>query len=224
MAAAFASLGRWQLQRAEVNRALETQFQEALDLPPIEHPVADADVDALRYRRMTLRGQFLPEAQILLDNMTSRGRVGYQVLTPFLSGGSQRLVLVNRGWVPASPDRQQLPDITLGQEPTIVRGRIDHLPRAALQLDAPPPAGHQPVTVMSYPDFDAVAAALGQELYRFQLLLDPAAAFGFERDWQPRNDLAERNIAYAVQWFGLAVLALVIAIGMAVRHGRRPRL
>jgi surfeit locus 1 family protein len=77
--------------------------------------------------------------------------------------------------------------------------------------------------VLSFPDFDDIEAALGEEVHRFQLLLDPAAPEGYVRDWAPPADRADRNLAYAVQWFGLAALAFVIAVGAALRGLRRAR-
>jgi cytochrome oxidase assembly protein ShyY1 len=130
----FAALGRWQIERAEFNRAIATLFTDAAALPPLEQPVSEAE--PFRYRPMRLRGHYVPESQVLLDNMTSHGVAGYQVLTPFrivdhIDGAN--LVLVNRGWVPAPPDRTELPDITLaGAGEIVVIGRVDRLPRAAL--------------------------------------------------------------------------------------------
>jgi surfeit locus 1 family protein len=190
---------------------------------------AEAEAERFRYRPMRLRGHYVPESQVLLDNMTSHGVAGYQVLTPFRVAGDGRadgdaLVLVNRGWVPASPDRSELPDVALAAEGEVfVSGRIDRLPRAALELDAPATAARGPLVVLSYPDFAAIEAALGTPVRRFQLLLDPAAPAGFVREWAPPADRANRNIAYAVQWFGLALLALVIAIGIAWKSRRGAR-
>ena len=215
-AAGFAALGRWQLARAEVNRAMVGQFDNMAALAPLERPVADAD--AFRYRPMRLRGHYAAESQVLLDNMTSHGVAGYQVLTPFRVAG-ERLVLVNRGWVPASPDRSELPEVALNStDEVVVTGRVDALPRAALTLGEPAPVRPGPIVVLSFPDFDAIEVALGTRIERFQLLLDPAAAEGFVREWDPPRDRSDRNIAYAVQWFGLALLALVISVGMVLRR------
>lgn len=214
----FAALGRWQLERAEVNRAIAALFEDSAALPPLEQPVSEAE--PFRYRPMRLRGHYVPESQVLLDNMTSHGVAGYQVLTP-LRVDDGALVLVNRGWVPASPDRNVLPDVEIaGAGEVVVRGRVDRLPRAALDLGAPAATEGEPVTVLSFPDFAAIESALGAEVWHFQLLLDPAASDGFVREWAPETGRADRNIAYAVQWFGLALLALVIGIGMALK-GRR---
>lgn len=221
-AAGFVSLGRWQLDRAEVNRAIESGYAEAAGLPPLDGPVGAAEAEQLRYRRIRLEGRYRPERQVLLDNMTSNGQVGYEVLTPF-DVGSSRLVLVNRGFVPASPDRRELPDVALDSEPATVTGRIDRLPRAALSLGRASPEGSAQLTVLSFPDYAAVETALGRAVYPFQVLLDPESPQGFTREWAPATDRDERNVAYAVQWFGLAALAAVLAVGSAIRSHRRAR-
>jgi cytochrome oxidase assembly protein ShyY1 len=77
------------------------------------------------------------------------------------------------------------------------------------------------VTVLSFPDFAEIEVALGVEVLHFQLLLDPTAPHGFVREWEPATDRADRNIAYAVQWFGLALLALILAVGVAFKGRRR---
>ena len=222
-AAGFARLGQWQLHRAEVNRSIETQFAAAATLPIVDAPRSADERDAQRFRRVRLSGAYEPDVQILLDNMTYGGQAGYQVLTPFRFGPDDRLVLVNRGWIAGAPDRSVLPDIALRSTPSVAAGRVDHLPRAALRLDAPAPARKTPVVVLSFPDFAAIEAVLGEPVAPFQLLLDADAPEGFVREWTPHSDLADRNIAYAVQWFGLAALAVGGVIVVIVRRHRWAR-
>lgn len=190
--------------------------------PPFAQVPTAAQAESLRYRPIRLSGHFPGAQQILLDNMTSAGRVGYQVLTPFRADSGE-LVLVNRGWLPAAPDRRELPAIALGGVgKRTIGGRIDALPRAALSLGEPTvvAAAGQPV-VLSYPDFATLDTVLGESVARFQLLLDPAEPDGFERHWGPPTDRDERSFGYAVQWFALALLSLVLAIGIAIRGRRR---
>lgn len=223
LAAGFGSLGRWQLDRAEVNRAIGASFDSAATQAILDGPVADEAVDANRYRYIRLKGHFEAERQVLLDNMTRDGRVGYEVLTPFAVDGSDRLVVVNRGWVESSLNRNELPDVALADGPVTIWGRIDRLPRAALRLGEAELHAGQAVTVLSFPDFADLEVALDLALYRFQVLLDASADDGFLRDWGPDTTLADRNIAYAVQWFGLSLLGLAIAVGVVIRRRRRDR-
>lgn len=222
LAVGFAWLGRWQLDRAEVNRALEARFAEAATMPVLERAVPDDAVDEHRYRRIRLKGHFDPGRQVLLDNMTRNGRAGYEVLTPFSVESADRLVMVNRGWLASALDRSELPEVALPAGERTISGRIDRLPRAALSLGQDAAAEAGPVMVMSFPDFGEIEAALGRKAQHFQLLLDADEEDGFLRDWGPRAGLADRNIAYAVQWFGLSLVAFAIGVGSVVRRRRNP--
>ena len=95
--ALFLSAGFWQLDRAAQKRAFITSFNDATQIPALSAPV-DTNAGEMLYRRFSLRGNYLPERQVLLDNMVSEGEVGYQVLTPFKLdtelGG--QVLLVNR--------------------------------------------------------------------------------------------------------------------------------
>ncbi|MDX1563642.1 MAG: SURF1 family protein, partial [Gammaproteobacteria bacterium] len=113
-AAGFVSLGRWQLDRAEVNRSLAARFAAGIDAAPLTVPLAEIESEMLRYERLSLRGRYEPAMQILLDNRTRDGVAGYEVLTPFRVEDAGPLVLVNRGFVPAALDRSVLPDVALG--------------------------------------------------------------------------------------------------------------
>jgi len=224
LSAGFVSLGRWQLERAEVNREIEERFDRAGGLSALDRPVGASDAETHRYRRMTLSGRYETDIQILLDNMMRDGRVGYEVLTPFAVDGLDRLLVVNRGWLPAASSRDELPDIALAGEATTLRGRIDRLPRAGLRLGGAAEPADRPVVVMSFPDFGDLETVLGRNLFSFQLLLDPDADAGYVRDWAAPRDLDDRNLAYAVQWFALAALAFVLAVGAAIRsHRKSPR-
>jgi surfeit locus 1 family protein len=220
LAAAFAWLGRWQLERAALHRSIETRFAAGDAVTPLEPPLPPQLADEYRYRKLRLEGHYEARVQILLDNMTQGGAAGYEVLTPFRAE-SGALVLVNRGWVPAAPDRSVLPDVELGGGAAVVTGRVDRLPRAAIALGSAPPPQAGPVMRLSFPDYADIERVLGQPVERFELLLDPEAPDGFSREWAPDTVSADRNIAYAVQWFGLGALAIILAIGAGLR-GRRP--
>lgn len=229
--AAFVSLGVWQLGRAEQKRALYAAF-DAGDAAAL---TLDAGVSLAddRYRTLVARGKYLTDRQFLLDAMTHSGRVGYQVLTPFAPDGARRWLLVNRGWVAAAPDRAALPDVPIetalpegaldaGAAPaTTLRGRIDALPRAGVRLGEPATdAGPWPRVVL-FPTVDELSAILGHELYGFQVLLDPAAADGYVREWAPPPMPPATHVGYAVQWFALAAAVAVTAAVLGARKLRR---
>jgi surfeit locus 1 family protein len=51
------------------------------------------------------------------------------------------------------------------------------------------------------------------------VLLDPAAPNGYERVWRPAMQFGpERHLGYAIQWFALALVALIIFIALSLRR------
>ena len=65
----------------------------------------------------------------------------------------------------------------------------------------------------------ALSAELQRSLLPFVLLLDNEEPDGYLRDWQPLVGFGpERNVGYAVQWFGLAAALLIIYLTVNSRR------
>ena len=61
----------------------------------------------------------------MIDNTIYKGIAGYKVLTPLISNSLDRIVLVDRGWVPAGNNRDKLPDISIDESIIEVYGTLD---------------------------------------------------------------------------------------------------
>lgn len=208
---ALVSLGLWQLGRAEEKRELMTQAQQGRN-QVLPLTVVDASVFA-RYQRVSVAGRYEPAHQILLDNMpSSKGEPGYRVLTPFRLA-DQSLLLVDRGWVALGKDRQYRPQIDVDTQPRQLTGILDELPRPGVRAgDAGINADAWP-QLLNYPTLPELKQLYGSVLQSRILLLDAAAADGFERVWQIDLGFSpERHVGYAVQWFGMAATVLIIFI------------
>jgi surfeit locus 1 family protein len=211
LAAAFALLGHWQLRRADEALAEAAELARRAVAPELESIAAlDAPAD-LRYRRVALRGHYLPETQVLIDNMTHAGTVGYHVLTPFAATNGT-IAVVNRGFVAAPPSRNDLPDVAVSTEERTVRGRLDTLPKPALRLEAEETSVAGAARVMSFPERADLERVFGRPVAAYQILLDAAEPEGFVRAWEPDGVRAERNLAYAGQWLALSAATLVAAL------------
>lgn len=201
--ALFASLGRWQLDRAEQKRVLFEGFTagatEVTDLPAGLAPVE-------RYQRVRASGRYDASRQFLLDNMPREGVPGVHVLTPLLREDGS-VVVVDRGWIAAGGDRRALPDLPVDGALRTVTGRADALPRPAVELEAPPASGWP--RLVSFPTTGTLADALGAAVHPQVLLLDDGQPDGFARDWQPPGMTPDKHVGYAVQWFGLAATVAV---------------
>jgi surfeit locus 1 family protein len=224
LAVIFAALGHWQLRRADEQHALERQFASLTAAPPLEtlpEPSSSGPIDDMRYRRVVLRGRYLPQIQVLLDNMTHAGAAGYHVLTPFVPSAGGRAVVVNRGFVAAPAYRSELPSIAVSAEERTLRGRIDVLPAPAIRLAEVGSDTNSAVHVMSFPESQDLERVLDLALVPYQILLDSAEADGYVRAWEPESLRAERNLAYAGQWFALCLATFVAGLGLLLRSRLR---
>ncbi|MFZ1625642.1 MAG: SURF1 family protein [Gammaproteobacteria bacterium] len=218
--ALFSSLGTWQLGRAEEKRAIFAAYAQGT-AEAMREGLSGVDASEQRYQLLRLQGHYDTGHQLLLDNMSHAGQSGYHVLTPFITAGGS--VLVNRGWVPADGDRRLLPNIDVSSQPRTLTGRIDRLPQPALRLaPATDYTGMPWPRRLLFPTTAEVSAQTGYPLRDFQLLLNPAEADGFLRDWRPALMTPETHLGYAIQWFGLAATAVVVFVILAWRHLRTP--
>jgi surfeit locus 1 family protein len=218
--ALFVRLAFWQLSRAAEKDALQAKFV-AGQSSVVELTAANA-AGLTQYQRVTARGHYDSAHQILLDSMPSAmGQPGYRVVTPFeLQDGGW--LLVDRGWHRPGATRSDIPNVTVGEAARTIAGQLSVLPRPGVRIGAQPGAERSWPRVMSFPEQATVEQALGRKVLPGLVLLDPDQPDGFERAWQARADLgSERNLGYAVQWFGFAVLAIVLFVVMGLRRGQR---
>jgi surfeit locus 1 family protein len=218
MLAVLLSLGHWQLHRADQKRALYDAFDKGTD----SSRALDLQTPALpRYQHIEAQGKYDGSRQILIDNMTNAdGRAGYFVITPFaLAGGGW--LLVNRGWVPLGPSRATVPSVEVSGEARTIRGRADHLPVAGIQMGRPAALRAPFPAVANFPDHAEIERLLKESSWARAtalVLLDPDQPDGYVRQWQAPGFPPLRHVAYAVQWFGLALALCVIYLLTNVRR------
>ncbi len=214
----FVGLGIWQLQRAAEKAELYASFDAGGETPLLQPP---ALLGNARYRNLEIEGHYVANRQILIDNMTYKGRVGYQVLTPLRIARVDRWLIVNRGWLPAPSLRTELPAVDVDTRGRTISGKIDGLPRPGLRLEPDSASGGNWPKVMVFPTFEDLSKALGKPLFDYQLLLAPQHADGFVRDWAPRVMGPDKHRAYAVQWFVFALVLVALFIVLNLREVSR---
>jgi surfeit locus 1 family protein len=204
----FVRLGFWQWHRAQEKRAIAGAFEVG---NATVTDLGSRSTDSLpRYTQVRARGRYDDAHQFLLENMSHDGLPGYQVLTPLLLADG-RTLMVNRGWVPLSASRRDPPKVALDEAIGEVSpaGKLDALPVAGISLGHAAPDANAPwPRLTSFPVMADLSAALKQPLEARQLLLNADQPLGYVRDWHPTGLGPERHIAYAVQWWGFAVLAI----------------
>jgi surfeit locus 1 family protein len=212
--AAGIALGNWQAGRAAEKRALFAEFERALGSPPIELANA-ADPKDLVLKRVVARGRFADEHTVYLDNKLRRGRPGYEVVTPLRLNGTH--VLVNRGWVEAGKSRAVLPEASAPRGEVRVEGlALARLPRV---LEAGPGATGK---LRQNLDIAAFAKETGLRLEPVVIEQHSAAPDGLLREWPRPDSGAEKHAGYALQWYALAGLAVVLFVVLSFRRVPTP--
>jgi surfeit locus 1 family protein len=187
--AAGIALGHWQSDRAAQKRAAAAAVEQ-----------------------VALRGEFRLEYTVFLDNKTYRGRPGYEVVQPLrVAGGGH--VLVNRGWVAAPPTRDRLPQVrTPGGEVALSGVRLQRFAQA-LAPEAAKPEGMvwQNVTLAGF------AAWSGLALEPWVLEQHSPTDDGLLRDWPRAGSGVEKHESYALQWYSLAALSLILFLALSFK-------
>ncbi|MGI8617653.1 MAG: SURF1 family protein [Gemmatimonadaceae bacterium] len=103
LAALFARLGFWQIERLRERQAYNAPIESRLTQPPVQVAALPADLETKRHRRAVVTGEYDYAHEILLTLRSREGSQGVNLLTPLKLAGSDTAILINRGWIYA-PD------------------------------------------------------------------------------------------------------------------------
>lgn len=204
------SLGRWQLSRAAQKEQLQASIEERGRLAVLEGAVLLDRIEAgpLLHRRISVRGRWIADKTVFLDNRQMHSKPGFYVVTPLQLEASGAAVLVQRGWVPRNfVDRSRVPRIETPAGVVEVQGRI-----------APPPAKlYEPGVAGTGPirqnlELAQYSAETGLALMPLSVQQAGAATDGLLRDWPEVSTGVEKNYGYAFQWFGLSALIAILYV------------
>jgi surfeit locus 1 family protein len=171
------------------------------------------------------RGEFDFTQEVALRGQSWNGTLGARLLTPLRLAGSDRAVLVDRGWIPyEETENGQWPQYAQPSE-VIVRGRI----RASRQQTSlgfrtdPAPAPGERLTAWNNPNVEAIGGQLPYPLLPIyiQQAPDPDPDTVLPYAGLSPLDLSEgSHLGYAGQWF---MFAIVFGVGylVFVRHQQR---
>lgn len=225
------ALGNWQLNRAHEKEGRAARLQALAAQPPVvlgPAPLSQVVTD----RTVRVTGRFDTARTVLLDNRPhgngSDSRAGFLVLTPLRINapasdrGAMQAVLVLRGWLPRdAQDRTRIaPFPTPEGEVTIEGTALAAMPRVySLGQPASAEAGSK---IRQNVEIAAYAAETGLALHPLVVEQRSDTGDGLARDWAPADQGADRHYGYAFQWFGLAVLTVVLVVVLGWRRARRP--
>ena len=211
---ATASLGRWQISRAEQKLA----SQQAIDEQMAAEVLTETDLTtepALwgeMHRRVSLQGFWMHRHTVFLDQRMHQGRPGFWVLTPLLIN-EKTVVLVQRGWVARDrQDIQAIPTLTEDLQLVRIQGRLAPPPSRWMELQqetTPQAAGAS--RIRHNIDITELRQQWGVSVVAVVLQTDPSDA-ELIRDWPAPASTAQTNWGYAFQWFAMSFALLLFSL------------
>ena len=213
-------LGFWQLGRAQEKLALQASIQAQTALPVLTaDSLADTNVASILHRSVTLKGHWLAQHTLFLDNRQMNSKPGLFVLTPFEfsepTTSLKKTILVQRGWLPRNfLDRNALPDVVTDAAESTITGRIAPSPSKLFEFK-----GADVGALRQNIEIEALAKELKLELLPYSLLqLDTVNANvnnpqdKLLRNWTQPNYGSEKNYGYMVQWWALSALVTILYV------------
>lgn len=206
-------MSAFQVYRASVKAERYEQMLAAQTAAPISlntmAPQTLSDFASLDLHQATLKGKWLADKTIFLDNKLRNRWVGYHVLTPFQLEASTSVILVNRGWVLAPRLRSEMPSIVTNDAPLELNGSLRHFEQRVFELKAEGPAGRvwQHVREDDYKKNSGLSVDLN--VLPLMLLQTSTADDGLVREWTSPEHPALHHIGYALMWLIFSIMAAV---------------
>jgi len=206
-------LGFWQIGRLEGKRAFVAQTLAQIEGEPLLISGDETDLDgrAMRHRLAVVQGEYDFDNEVIIKNKSYLGQTGYHILTPMRIAGSERGVLVDRGWISSIDYDPDMVGLTPESPENKAEGRIappDFRPADAKIPDEPRREWYRV-------DIEGIQNQLPYQLLPFFIALTPSETDQGSPFPNPPEIVLDEgpHLAYAIQWFVFAaVVPLVYAV------------
>lgn len=209
----FTRLGLWQLQRANEKIQMLSVHQELAKQAPIFWQVTSKL--PTQYQQIKVQGYFLSKV-LLYDNQHYQHQFGYHVISPLLVANGQ-VVLVDRGWIAGDVSRQTLPVTSLPTGLINIVGSVYYPSAKNWVLGQVIEEKRKDLAVVEQIDTQLISQVLHKSVYPFIIRLGKQEAGGYVREWSIVAMPPMRHYAYALQWFAMALVVLILFISLNIK-------
>jgi surfeit locus 1 family protein len=214
------ALGQWQTRRAVEKEMMEATMLARESAPPLVLNGTLHASEEVEYRRVRVRGQFVRDWSVYLDNRPYNGTAGFHVLMPMKISGSDMHVLVARGWARRDvSDRTRLPPIATSDDVVEIEGIARSHTARVLQLGDAGPL--RPNAIVQNADVATFEQAGKWQMQPFIIEQTTDLQDGLIRDWPRPSTGVEKHRGYAFQWYALAATALIFFVVTGFRRGSK---
>jgi surfeit locus 1 family protein len=165
----------------------------------------------MEYRKVNVGGTYNHNKQIALRNQYWGNQWGVHLITPLQISGSDQIILVDRGWIPAedfqSGDWSQFDEpgeVTVAGILRRSQDKADFGSRSDPQVQA----GDEPRTAWNFVNIERLTVLMSSTLLPAYIQQAPEPSWkSLPYRYQPTLDLTEGpHFGYALQWFTFATI------------------
>ncbi|MCW8877280.1 MAG: SURF1 family protein [Kangiellaceae bacterium] len=212
-------LGFWQLNRAKEKQVTLYQLEQG-SISSIDDLTLLTQQHLAQFQHVELELEVEHEKTIYLDNQTNNKAPGYHVLNLVKDVKTGKFLLINRGWIFAGKDRNYLPEVEKPLSTWDIKGRLYSIGEgvaATAQGEIEYLSDGIRLPVLDKRVLGQLKDNFRLPLEDFIVRIDKNEQHALEVNWMWTNMPVEKHLAYAVQWFGLALALLIICIIVAVK-------
>ncbi|KAH7693293.1 SFT-1 protein, partial [Aphelenchoides avenae] len=210
---------RWKL---DIVKHLQDQLEAPAVPFPVERVSEDPNLNDLEYRRVRIKGRFLYDRQfaigprtrfdkaykqvpkgIISDNDTTSH--GAHIITPFLLHGTDKIIMVNRGWVPRD-------DIHVELEKKKRRSGTVEIEAVVRKSEKRPQFVGENIPergVWHYKDFDQMAQKCGALPVYMEAVYETTESGG-PIGGQTNVNIRNEHLNYALTWFATSIVTMLM--------------
>lgn len=210
----FTRLGIWQVQRAHEKQQAVVAHAKQADMPVLYWSPNTKKPE--QYQLVSVHGKYLPQV-FFLDNQHQNHKFGYDVLLSLLQENGE-VILVDRGWIPIeSRDKEKLPQISIPSGMLEITGTAYYPSTKSMVLGEPLEKITSNIAIIEKLEVTIFSKFLHKSVYPFIIRESENSAGSYVRNWQIVSMPPARHYGYAVQWFGLALVTLIIFISLNLK-------
>jgi surfeit locus 1 family protein len=205
-------LGVWQVQRLEWKNDLLVEISERLKSEPLPYNGSLANLP--KYSPVQISGQFMAESTLYVTGRSHQGRTGVKVVTAFKADAGE-VYWVDRGWSPGA-------DHSLNRSHPVETIAITamvktYVPQTGLFVGGNDPSKGMWFLVDPQEMAKAIGLISGAE---YLVLLAPVDDQIVPVVLSPTDGIRNSHFQYALIWFSLALILMIIYGLMSFQPGR----
>ena len=218
-------LGFWQLDRADQKKQINNNYKlrQSEEVVNLNNHKNITDQNLLLWRKVSLKGSFYKEKNLIIDNQIYRSKAGFNILTPFKIQGTGKTVLINRGWHKNLMNREQIPLIKDLEKMNQLSGYAVKMTVPGIDLGG----GNIEIINSSLARFQRISLDEINDFYQadflpYMIYLNPLLDDEYISNFKLPVPESEKNYGYAFQWFAFAFTLLIIFLRIGITKNDKP--